>query len=76
MPLTTGKLRRLVRSKHPYVERNLSSVVSIIRHSVQNASSFEAVAEQLKEGRIQVVSSVFGNVLQSANLLKIAHLHL
>lgn len=53
MPLTTGKLRRLVRSKHPYVERNLSSVVSIIRHSVQNASSFEAVAEQLKEGRIQ-----------------------
>lgn len=53
MPLTTSKLRRLVRSKLPYVERNLSSVVSIIRHSVQNASSFEAVAEQLKEGCIQ-----------------------
>ncbi|KAJ8441086.1 hypothetical protein Cgig2_000347 [Carnegiea gigantea] len=58
MPLTTSKLRRLVRSKHPYVERNLSSVVSIIRHSVQNASSFEAVAEQLKEGCIQVAPEI------------------
>lgn len=55
MPLTTSKLRHLVKSKHPHVERNLGSVVSIIRHSVQNASSFEAVAEQLKEGRIQMV---------------------
>ncbi|CAO2827105.1 unnamed protein product [Amaranthus hypochondriacus] len=54
MPLTTSKLRHLVKSKHPHVERNLGSVVSIIRHSVQNASSFEAVAEQLKEGRIQM----------------------
>ncbi|KAK9698312.1 hypothetical protein RND81_08G095500 [Saponaria officinalis] len=54
MPLTTSNLKRLLKSKHPYVERSLSSVINIIRHSVQNASSFEAVAEQLKEGRIQV----------------------
>ncbi|KAL9230839.1 hypothetical protein vseg_006135 [Gypsophila vaccaria] len=54
MPLTTSNLKRLLKSKHPYVERSLSSVINIIRHSVQNASCFEAVAEQLKEGRIQV----------------------
>ncbi|KAH9618573.1 hypothetical protein KSS87_003885 [Heliosperma pusillum] len=59
MPLTTSNLKRLLKSKHPYVERSLSSVINIIRHSVQNASSFEAVAEQLKEGRIQVPQLVF-----------------
>ncbi|GAB2273458.1 hypothetical protein Dimus_008251 [Dionaea muscipula] len=51
MPVTTGKLRQLVKSKLPYVERNLGSVVNIIRHSIQNAAEFQAVAEQLKEGR-------------------------
>lgn len=54
MPLTTNKLRHFVKSKHPYVDRNLGSVVNIIRHSVQNSSSFEAVAQQLKEAQIQM----------------------
>ncbi|KAL2900845.1 Protein RRP6-like 2 [Bienertia sinuspersici] len=58
MPLTTTKLRHLVKSKHPYVERNLGDVVTIIRHSVQNASCFEAVAQQLKEARIQMASEL------------------
>lgn len=48
MPFTPSKLRRLVKSKHPYVEHNLDTVVSIIRHSVQNAPAFEAAAQQLK----------------------------
>ncbi|KAM1305908.1 hypothetical protein PS2_008402 [Malus domestica] len=47
MPVTTSKLRRLVKSKHPYIERNLGSVVSIIRHSMQNAASFEPAVEHL-----------------------------
>lgn len=55
MPVTASKLRRLVMSKHPYIERNLGSVVSIIRHSIQSASAFEAVAEQLKEARVERV---------------------
>lgn len=55
MPVTASKLRRLVMSKHPYIERNLGSVVSIIRHSIQNASAFEAVAEQLKEALVEKV---------------------
>lgn len=50
MPVTTSKLRRLVKSKHPYVEHNLDTVVTIIRHSIQNAADFEEVAQQLKEG--------------------------
>ncbi|KAK4478827.1 hypothetical protein RD792_014328 [Penstemon davidsonii] len=48
MPLTTSKLRRAFKSKHPYIERNLGSVVSIIRHSIQNAAAFEETAESLK----------------------------
>ncbi|KAF8398053.1 hypothetical protein HHK36_016979 [Tetracentron sinense] len=55
MPVTTGKLRRLVKSKHHYVERNLGSVVSIIRHSIENAAAFEFAAEQLKKGRTETV---------------------
>lgn len=55
MPVTTGKLRQLVRSKHPYIEQNLGSVVSIIRHSMQNAAAFEAAAEHLKVGSMGMV---------------------
>uniref|UniRef100_A0A5B7BSC4 Putative exosome component 10 n=1 Tax=Davidia involucrata TaxID=16924 RepID=A0A5B7BSC4_DAVIN len=56
MPATANKLHRLLRSKHPFVERNLNSVVSIIRHSIQNAAAFEAAAEHLKESRMETVS--------------------
>ncbi|KAL4326292.1 hypothetical protein GQ457_11G006270 [Hibiscus cannabinus] len=56
MPATAGKLRRLLKSKHPYVERNLGAVVSIIKRSMQNAVIFEAVAEQLKMGRVLLAS--------------------
>ncbi|KAK7317534.1 hypothetical protein RJT34_01859 [Clitoria ternatea] len=56
MPLTTSKLRRLVKSKHPYVEHNLDTVVNIIRHSVQNAAAFEEAAQQLKEAHAAIAS--------------------
>ncbi|KAE8710995.1 Polynucleotidyl transferase [Hibiscus syriacus] len=51
MPVTAYKLRRLLKSKHPYVERNLDVLVSIIRQSMQNVVAFEAAAQQLKMGR-------------------------
>ncbi|KAK8713010.1 hypothetical protein V6N13_148238 [Hibiscus sabdariffa] len=51
MPETSHKLRRLLKSKHPYVERNLGVLASIIRDSIENADAFEAAAEQLKMGR-------------------------
>ncbi|KAJ9693704.1 hypothetical protein PVL29_009586 [Vitis rotundifolia] len=56
MPVTTSKLRRLLKSKHPYVERNLGPVVSIIRHSILNAAAFEAAAQHLKAGHIGTAS--------------------
>jgi carbonic anhydrase len=62
MPVTTSKLRRLVKSKHPYLEHNLDSVVNVIRHSIQNAAAFEVVAQQLKEGQGTTVSSIFYNL--------------
>ncbi|KAL2646700.1 hypothetical protein AAZV13_05G072200 [Glycine max] len=58
MPLTTSKLRRLVKSKHPYVEHNLDTVVSIIRHSIQNSAAFEEAAQQLKEAQAGTASDV------------------
>lgn len=58
MPVTTNKLKRLVRYKHPYIERNLSSVVSIIRHSTQHSAAFEAVLKQLAEARLAAVRPV------------------
>ncbi|KAJ8529014.1 hypothetical protein K7X08_035849 [Anisodus acutangulus] len=54
MPLTTNKLKRSMKSKHPYVERNLAAVVSIIRYSVQNSAAYEAAVEDLKERRLEL----------------------
>ncbi|KAL5708750.1 Protein RRP6-like 2 [Ranunculus cassubicifolius] len=48
MPLTVSKLRRCVKSKHPYVDVNLDSIVELIRSSIQNASAFESAAQLLK----------------------------
>lgn len=56
MPVTAGKLRRLVRSRHAYIERNLGSVVNIIKTSIQNAPAFEGVVQQLKEGLMGMAS--------------------
>lgn len=56
MPLAANKLRRFVKSKHPYVEHNLSAVVSIIRHSIQNSAAYEDAAKQLKERHVESVS--------------------
>ncbi|KVH90540.1 3'-5' exonuclease domain-containing protein [Cynara cardunculus var. scolymus] len=56
MPLTTGDLRRLLRFKHPHVERNLGAVVSVIQHSMRNAAAFENMANKIKQERLQMVS--------------------
>lgn len=56
MPLTTNNLRRLLKTKLAYIERNLGSVVSIIRHSLQNAAAFEESAEYLKQRHLEMVN--------------------
>ncbi|KAF5784656.1 putative HRDC domain-containing protein [Helianthus annuus] len=47
MPVTTGKLQHLLKSRHPYIERNLGSIVGIIKHSMQNGAAFEPVAKKI-----------------------------
>lgn len=58
MPVNISKLRRLLKSKHPYLERNLASIVDIIRHSMMNSCAFEEVVERLKEVRTEAVRLV------------------
>nr|XP_010932653.1 protein RRP6-like 2 isoform X1 [Elaeis guineensis] len=53
MPTTPGKLHQLVKFKHPFVERYLSSVISVIRSSVANSTAFESIAAQLKGERLE-----------------------
>lgn len=69
MPINVGKLRRLLKSKHLYIERNIDAVISVIRRSMQNAAAFEPVVQSLKEWRhgtvryismFNVITSPFG----------------
>ncbi|KAK1271436.1 hypothetical protein QJS04_geneDACA012988 [Acorus gramineus] len=57
VPLTTGKLKRLVKSKNSYVERNLGSVISVIRSSMENAAAFESISEQIKKWRTEAAAA-------------------
>ncbi|KAL9267335.1 RRP6-like 2-like protein [Drosera capensis] len=69
MPGTTSKLKKVVKSKLPYVERNLGSIVSIIRHSIQTAAEFQAVVEQLKEARDAMASEAATAELENFEVL-------
>ncbi|CAL1356639.1 unnamed protein product [Linum trigynum] len=60
MPLSTGKLHRVLKLKHQYIERHLSSVVQVVRHQMQNAAAFEAAAQQLKELALEMASRDIG----------------
>ncbi|ESQ29816.1 hypothetical protein EUTSA_v100233390mg, partial [Eutrema salsugineum] len=55
MPINVGKLRRLLKSKFPYIERNIDAVVSVIRRAMQNAAAFEQVVHSLKTWRLEPV---------------------
>ncbi|EEF36685.1 3'-5' exonuclease, putative [Ricinus communis] len=68
MPVTPQKLRRALKSKHPYIERNLGSVVNVVRHAMQNAAEFEAAAQRLKEGCIETdnLSSIFAFFMKAS----------
>lgn len=57
MPVTPGKLRQVMKSRHTYIERNLGPVVSVIRHSMQNADAFEEAAKKLKEDHIKMMAA-------------------
>ncbi|KAM7278354.1 hypothetical protein ACFE04_005488 [Oxalis oulophora] len=50
-PFTINKLRGILKSKNPYMDRHLSTILDIIRSAVLNAAEFEPVVQQLKEGQ-------------------------
>ncbi|CAH1452231.1 unnamed protein product [Lactuca virosa] len=54
MPITNEDLRGLLTSNHPHIERNLTSIVSIIQNSMYNAAEFEGVARRLKEEHMEM----------------------
>uniref|UniRef100_A0ACD5TP73 Uncharacterized protein n=1 Tax=Avena sativa TaxID=4498 RepID=A0ACD5TP73_AVESA len=53
MPVTTGRLKRTVRSKNKFLDHYLGHVITIIRNAVANSDAFESIAEQLKKARVE-----------------------
>lgn len=55
MPVTSGKLKRIVKSRNPFLERNLKDVINIIRDAIAASGAFESIVEQLKKGKLEEV---------------------
>lgn len=56
MPQSSGNLRRLVKSKHQYVERHLNAVSSIIKNAIANSSAFESIAEEIRKAHVEALA--------------------
>jgi len=55
MPVTSGKLKRIVKSRNPFLERSLKDVINNIRDAIAASGAFESIAEQLKKGKLEEV---------------------
>lgn len=55
MPTDTAELKRMVKSKYPFVDENLDQVVGIIWNATESSYAFESRAEQLKKERLEQV---------------------
>ncbi|KXG38469.1 protein RRP6-like 1 [Sorghum bicolor] len=53
MPVTSGKLKRIVKSRNLFLERHLGHVINNIRDAIAASGAFESVAEQLKKGKLE-----------------------
>ncbi|KAF8721242.1 hypothetical protein HU200_023167 [Digitaria exilis] len=53
MPTDTGHLKRIVKSKYPFVERCLDDIVYTIWNAIEYSYAFEGIAEQLKKERLE-----------------------
>uniref|UniRef100_A0ACD5TTZ4 Uncharacterized protein n=1 Tax=Avena sativa TaxID=4498 RepID=A0ACD5TTZ4_AVESA len=52
MPTTSEDLRRIVKSKYPFVEDNFDLILDVIWNATENSNPFEEIAEQLKKVRL------------------------
>jgi len=53
MPVTSGKLKRMVKSKN--FELHLNTVINTIRDAISASGAFASIAEQLKKGKLEEV---------------------
>ncbi|OEL38949.1 Protein RRP6-like 2 [Dichanthelium oligosanthes] len=53
MPTDTGHLKRIVKSKYPFVESRLDEIVYTIWNALEYSYAFEEIAEQLKKERLE-----------------------
>ncbi|KAG8073535.1 hypothetical protein GUJ93_ZPchr0006g42923 [Zizania palustris] len=52
-PTDTTELKRMVKSKYPFVDENLDLIVDIIWNATGNSYAFESRAEELKKERLE-----------------------
>jgi len=55
MPVTSGKLKRIVKSRNPFLGPSLKDVINNIRDAIAASGAFESIAEQLKKGKLEEV---------------------
>ncbi|WVZ59072.1 hypothetical protein U9M48_009273 [Paspalum notatum var. saurae] len=53
MPVTSGKLKRIVKSKNQFLESHLKDVINAIRDAITASGAFEIIAEQLRMGKLE-----------------------
>ncbi|XP_062216755.1 protein RRP6-like 1 [Phragmites australis] len=53
MPTDTGHLKRIVKSKYPFVESSLDLIMYIVWNAPEYSYAYEAIAEQLKKERLE-----------------------
>jgi len=55
MPTDVGHLKRIVKSKYPYVESNLELIAYTVWNALKYSYAFEGIAGQLKKERLEQV---------------------
>ncbi|EER95474.1 hypothetical protein BDA96_01G532200 [Sorghum bicolor] len=53
MPTDVGHLKRIVKSKYPYVESNLELIAYTVWNALKYSYAYEGIAEQLKKERLE-----------------------
>ncbi|KAJ1295468.1 hypothetical protein BS78_01G226800 [Paspalum vaginatum] len=53
MPVTSGKLKRIVKSRNQFLESHLKDVINAIRDAITASGAFESIAEQLRKGKLE-----------------------
>ncbi|KAJ1298723.1 hypothetical protein BS78_01G475500 [Paspalum vaginatum] len=67
-PTDTGHLKRIVKSKYPFVESHLDEIIYTIWNALKYSYAFERIAEQLKKERLEQLA------LKSAQASEVASL--